>query len=137
MMHFWSHSNIILSSFILFVGFVVFDQTVPQTVQNNSYFIADIAEFFSVKLVCAAANGTVTWRASGRNANVDNDDNLVISAVNENTETVKLQQNAPMEINYEGYYECVLNQNQTIRVGLFTHSRGTNHINIYKVTLTT
>ena len=114
----------------------MFDQTVPQTVQNNSYFIANSSEYFSVKLVCAAANSVVTWIEPGRITNVDNDVNRVISVVDEGTETVKLQQNAPMEIDYEGYYECALNQNQRIRVGLFPHSRGTNHTDNYKVTLT-
>ena len=113
----------------------MFDQTVPQTVQNNSYFIADSSEYFSVKLVCATASGTVTWIAPGRNTNVDIDESDVISVVGEGTETVKLQQNAPMVIDYEGYYECALNQNQRIRVGLFPYLRGTNHINNYKVTL--
>ena len=115
----------------------MFDQTVPQTVQNNSYFIADSSEYFSVKLVCATAGGTVTWIAPGRNTNVGIDESDVISVVGEGTETVKLQQNAPMVIDYEGYYECVLDQNdQRIRVGLFPRSRGTNHTNNYKVTLT-
>ena len=113
----------------------MFDQTVPQTVQNNSYFIANSSEYFSVKLVCAAANGIVTWRAPGGNADVDTSVNDVISVVDEGTETVQLQQNAPMGISNEGYYECVLNEDQRIRVGLFPNSRGTNHTNNYKVTL--
>ena len=112
----------------------MFDQTVPQTVQNNSYFIANSTGYISVKLVCAAAGGTVTWIAPGRNTNVGIDESDVISVVGEGTETVKLQQNAPMVIDYEGYYECVLNQDQRIRVGLFPYLRGTNHINNYKVT---
>ena len=112
----------------------MFDQTVPQTVPNNSYFIADSTGYFSVKLVCAAANSNVTWIAPDVMF-VDNDVGHVISVVDEGTETVKLQQNVPMDIGNEGYYECVLNEDQRIRVGLFSYSRGTNHTKNYKVTL--